>query len=218
MSVSKTIVVAGYSAWAKTQTNPATLVMRGVEAQEWPGHNLIALEVPVRTHDLHDLIDTTLREHRPDIWLGIGVAAGAPTLRLEMVGTNWRDFDVPDAAGVCMSCEPVIEDGPAAYEATTPNAQIVGAIRSAGVPAIVSYSAGNHMCNQMLYTTRHLSERHGLETMCGFLHVPLTPAHVADHDVTHEPLASMALDMMIEGACIAVTQSINTAAPRHIEA
>lgn len=211
MSGSKTIIVAGYSAWAKTQTNPAMLVMHGVEAREWPDHTLIALEVPVRTHGLQNLIETTLREHRPDIWLGIGVAAGAPTLRLEMVGTNWRDFDVPDAAGVCMSREPVIEGGPAAYNATIPNAQIVEAIRAAGIPAIISYSAGSHMCNQMLYTTRHLSKQHGLATLCGFLHVPLTPAHVADDEVTPEPLASMALDMMIEGACIAVAQIVSVA-------
>lgn len=211
MNTSKTIVVTSYGAWAKTATNPAAQVLQQVKTAPWGGHKLIPIELPVLTNDLFSMVDRTMEEHVPDIWLSIGVAPGAATMRIETVGTNWRDFDVPDNAGIHAVAQPVIADAPAAYNSTTPNSEIAAAINAAGIPATVSFSAGTHLCNQMLFTSRHIAEQRGLKTICGFLHVPYSPDHVVQHCLPANPQPSMALDMMVRATTITIEQCIEAA-------
>ena len=209
MSERRSVVVTGYGAWEKTEANPAAQIVAGLKQRTWDDCNLVALEVPVVTGALYDWVEEALLTHRPAAWMGIGVAPGAAAIRAEMIGTNWRHFDVPDNAGVCLTATPVVEQGPAAYNADFPNQEIVAALKSAGIPAAISYSASTHLCNQMLYTSSHLIARHGLESRCGFLHVPLTPEHVARNSPPEELQASMALETMIDAAAIAVGQVIS---------
>lgn len=189
-------IVAAYGSWAKAATNPSAQILARLKNLSWEGFSLIGLEVPVVSAGLFDLVEKNLCEYEPVFWMSIGVAPGAPHIRAEMLGTNWLDFGVPDNDGSCPRAEPIIKGGPVAYNADFPNHEIVAKLKSEGIPAAVSYSAGTHMCNQMLYTTSHLIAKHGLNTRCGFLHVPLSLENVAQQPSTEEPKASMDLGMM----------------------
>ncbi len=204
----QTVVVTGYGSWAMTEANPSAQILAGLNERSWEDCNLVTLEVPVVTDELYDRVEQALLTHKPMVWMSIGVAPGSPAIRAEMTGTNWRHFDVPDNAGARLSGVPVVDQGPAAYNANFPNHEIVAALKAAGIPATVSYTASTHMCNQMLYTSSHLIERHSLRTRCGFLHVPLTPEHVARQSPPEELQASMGLEMMTEAAAIALKQAI----------
>lgn len=204
MSEQKTVIVAGYGAWAKADKNPASETAKIVAQQEWGPHRVIHLEVPVRTNALTEFLRDAIKTYAPDCWLGFGIAPGACGIRMEALGTNWRSFDVPDNDGLALAHEATIADGPAAYNATVPNREIVKACRAQGIPAAISYSAGNHLCNQMLYTTRHLVETGEAQMTCGFMHLPLTPEMVAAEDAEKEMRPSMALATMARAGGIAV--------------
>ncbi|MGF1608688.1 MAG: hypothetical protein ACFCUQ_04785 [Kiloniellales bacterium] len=208
MSGETTVVVTGYGAWAKTAPNPAALVLRQLAAQSWPGCRLVPIEVPVKTTVLLSLVRDALLAHRPAIWLGIGVAPGTVGVRGEMVGINWRDFDVPDNDDVTLDGVPIVEEGAAAHFSTLPIRAMVEAIQAEDIPASVSYAAGTHLCNQMLYTSLHLVDRHGLETRCGFLHVPYTPELAARLLAAEGPQPSMALADMSRAARIAIERAL----------
>ena len=208
MSGETTVVVTGYGAWAKTAPNPASLVLQELANQSWPGCRLVPIEVPVKTTVLLPLVRDALLEHRPAIWLGIGVAPGAVGMRGEMVGINCCDFDVPDNDDVRLDGVPIVEEGAAAHFSTLPVRAMVEAIQAEDIPASVSYSAGTHLCNQMLYTSLYLVERHGLETRCGFLHVPYTPELAARLLAAEGPQPSMALADMTRAARIAIEQAL----------
>ena len=81
MANTRTVVVAGYGAWAKTSPNPAALTIAQLAERSWPSCRLVALEIPVRTHALHALVEDALLAHRPDVWLGIGVAPNRGMVR-----------------------------------------------------------------------------------------------------------------------------------------
>ena len=204
MSKEKTVVVAGYGAWAKADNNPASQVAQAVGQRSWGLHRVIHLEIPVRTTALTDILKQAIDAHRPDYWLGVGIAPGACGIRMEALGTNWRSFDVADNDGLRLEHEATVPGGPAAYDATLPNQQIVAACRAQGIPAALSYSAGNHLCNQMLYTTRHLVDQSTAQMGCGFMHLPLTPEMVAAEGSETPMQPSMALDTMVQAGCIAV--------------
>lgn len=187
-----------------TDMNPAAQAAREVAHRTWENAKVIGIEVSVDSDALRQTVDAALSEHRPDVWLGIGLAANATTIRAEMVGINWRHFDVADNCGVVKHCEPVAADGPAAFAATIPNEEIVSAIRAAGIPAVLSFAAGTHLCNQMLYTTRYLTEKRKLDVRCGFLHVPYASQQVARAAPGEAQYASLPMDTIVEAVAIAV--------------
>ncbi len=202
------VLVAGYGSWAMTSANPAALTLEHLAGETWPNCEFIALEVPVKTHGLLPLIEETLQRHSPDIWLGLGVYPKTMTVRMEAVGVNCRDFVVPDNEGVQLEGVPILDVGPAAYFSTLPSRAIVEEMRAHGVPAELSYSAGTHMCNQMLYTTLHLIERHNMAAQCGFMHVPSTPEFVAKHFQEEGPQPSLPVSIMAAAGKIAIDLSV----------
>lgn len=187
-----------------TSSNPAALTLERLRGQAWPDCEMIALEVPVRTQGLTAFVEEALTTHRPDFWLGLGVAPEIMTIRMEAIGVNCRDFIVPDNDGVQLRGDAILEQGPAAYFSTLPSRGIVEAMLKAGIPAELSYSAGTHLCNQMLYTTLHLTQQQGLATRCGFLHVPYTPEFVAEHLAQVGIQPSLPLSVMAKAATLAV--------------
>ncbi len=200
MTLKPTFVVTAYGSWAKTATNPSAQTLTRLKSLDWPGFTFVGLEVPVVSATLFDLVEKNLLAHKPDFWMSIGVSSGAALIRAEMLGTNWLDFSIPDNEGACPIGMPVIDGGPVAYNADFPNSAIVEELKAMGIPAMLSYSAGTHMCNQMLYTTSHLIAHHQLNTRCGFLHVPLTPQQVAQQPATEAAKASMDLNTMTRAA------------------
>lgn len=209
MKSAKNIVITAYGTWAKASINPAAQVLRGIEQCSWQGHNVIIVDVPVLTEDLFEFVKSLIAEHKPDYWLSLGVAPGSPIIRLEAIGTNWRHFDTADNAGITLEHTSTIEGGPAAYNATIPNHRIVEAIRAESIPAEVSYFAGNHLCNQMLYTLGFLRESLDLKTKYGFMHVPYSSEFVASQcDFASVP-PSMDLAQMIRAGNIAVQELIS---------
>jgi pyroglutamyl-peptidase len=201
------VLVAGFGSWAKAQANPARDIALTLGARTWGGCEVIGVELPVDTTNIASEIDRLLIQHSPDAWIGVGMSSAA-VVEAEMVGINWRDFDVPDVGGKKIGRSAIIEDGPAAYFATLPNYECVDAIRSAGVPSEVSFHAGTHLCNQMLYTTSHLIKARGMRTLAGFIHVPRTPATLFELDDSRMSKPSMNLAQ----SCEAVARCVETTA------
>ena len=220
MAVEKSIVVTGFGRWAKTAVNPAAQVIEAISVERWAGYRFVPLVVPVVTESLYSLIEEALLTHRPAIWIGFGVAPGATTIRAETAGINCRAFDVPDNDDVTLDGSPVVTSGAAAYFSSFPVKDIVAKLKAAGIPAEVSYSAGTHLCNQMLYTTLHLIEHHGLATRCGFVHLPYTPEFVAELESPDDIQPSMSLSLMVTAARIAVdctVKQVEAAGPTVVE-
>lgn len=197
------ILVAGYGAWAKAENNPAAHVVGELGKRRWSGCDVIGHVMPVNSGDLRNSIDNLLDTHRPDAWVGIGVSEAA-IIQTEMVGINWRHFDVPDSSGAQVALSPIVADGPVAYNATLPNADMVSALNTAGIPAAVSFSAGTHLCNQMLYSTAHVIAERGLSTLTGFIHVPQSPANVAQMEGRKRQVASMSLATTTDAVAICI--------------
>ncbi len=208
MGDQRTVVVTGYGNWARTSPNPASLTLRALASQAWGDCRLVPIEVPVKTGGLLALVEDAILTYRPAVWLGLGVAPGAAAIRVEAVGINCRDFDVPDNDDVKLDGVPVVDGGADAHFSTLPVGDIVDAMRDAEIPASRSYSAGTHLCNQMLYTSLHLAKRHGLGTLCGFMHVPYTPELASKLAEAEGLQPSMAVSVMTAAARITVERSL----------
>lgn len=143
---------------------------------------------------LEDALATTA----PDIVLCLGLAGGRAGLSLERIAINVDDARIPDNAGRQPIDRPVVRDGPAAYFTTLPIKAAAAALRAAGLPAIVSNTAGTFVCNHVFYGLMHLAATRRLALRGGFVHLPYLPSQAAGH----ENAPSMALDDIVRGVAI----------------
>ena len=100
--------------------------------------------------------------------------------------------------------EPIAADGPPAYFATLPVKAMVKAMRAAGVPAVVSNSAGTYVCNHLMYGVLHHLASTGSKARAGFIHVPYSEEQVLDKTaVPGMAIATMArgIEAAIAAAC-----------------
>jgi pyroglutamyl-peptidase len=134
---------------------------------------------------------------QPDIVLGVGLAGGRAELSLERVAINVDDARIPDNDGQQPIDRPIVAGGPAAYFTGLPVKRAVAALREAGLPAIVSNTAGTFVCNHIFYGLMHLVASRRLPVRGGFLHVPYLPEQAAGLAGIQVP--SMALDDIVRG-------------------
>jgi pyroglutamyl-peptidase len=85
----------------------------------------------------------------------------------------------------------ILEGGPDAYFSTLPVKEIVEAIKTAGVPAAVSLSAGAFLCNHVFYVAQNHFK--GTKVRSGFVHVPLMDEQAGEFP----GLPTMPLDQMV---------------------
>src|SRR5712672_3016758 len=140
---------------------------------------------------LEDAIVTT----QPDIVLGVGLAGGRAELSLERVAINVDDARIPDNDGQQPIDRPIVADGPSAYFTGLPVKAAVAALRAAGLPAIVSNTAGTFVCNHVFYGLMHIVATRHPDLRGGFLHVPYLPSQAARFSAA----PSMALDQIVQG-------------------
>ena len=128
-----------------------------------------------------------------DLAIHLGQAPGSARLRIERFGLN-----------VLTDGSPIVSGGPAAYQSVGPVEAMVAAATAAGIPAALSHHAGTHLCNALLYLSRHYCETGSIATPSLFLHVPLTPAQVASRDADlpsmSPSMVSAAIALMIDSA------------------
>ena len=133
-------------------------------------YQLTKQHIPVVFGEAADMITQTAKDLCADTILCIGLACGRAAITPEFVGINLRHATIPDNSGNQPQDKAIIEGGAAAFFSTIPVRKIANAIKAAGIPSQVSYSAGAYVCNDVLYTL--LARFENSETKVGFLHVP----------------------------------------------
>src|SRR5205814_8912662 len=144
--------------------------------------------LPVSTARLAGELEGAIDEARPDVVLGVGLAALRTQVAVERVAINCLDFTIPDNDGALVEGEEIVPGGPAAYFATAPVRAIAAAWQAEEVPSHLSNTAGTYICNQMLYTPCRLADHYAFRA--GFLHVP--------------PLEHVALDRQLRAVELAL--------------
>jgi pyroglutamyl-peptidase len=127
------------------------------------------------------MLYAAIEGENPDIVLCVGEAGSRTELSPERVAINVQDARIPDNGGDQPVDVPVVPDGPAAYFTTLPIKAAVQAMRQAGLPAVVSNTAGTFVCNHVFYGLMHYAATRRARFRGGFMHVPYLPQQAANH-------------------------------------
>lgn len=168
----KRLLITGFDPFGGEKINPAWEAVR-LLPEMIGDYMLCKLEIPTVFGLAAQRVMEKAEEVKPDVILCIGQAGGRAAVTPERIGVNIRDARIPDNAGNQPRGDFAVPEGPAAYFATVPVMAMEEAIRSAGLPATVSNSAGAFVCNDVLYTLLHRYA--GTDVKVGFIHVPYLP-------------------------------------------
>jgi len=208
-------LLTGFEPYGGRDVNPASEVMRALDGSSAGRIAVIGRKLLVSYQQVRSRIPELLDELQPDIAISLGLWPGETTIRLERLGANLADFEIPDNEGALLEDANISNTPTAALVTTLPIRRIEQELLAKGIPARLSSTAGTFLCNATLFTLL-ATARHKYQRMrCGFIHLPYLPAQVAQLLIDNRrerrlelhqraDLASMDLATMIEAVRTAV--------------
>jgi len=181
------VLITGFEPFGKATLNPSGEIVKRIS-----GDNIITAILPVAYAQSAEALLALIEQHNPDVVISLGQAEGRTQITPERIAINLDDARLADNEGVSRIDEPILEDGPVAYESTLPIKEFVSAITAAGIPAAVSLSAGAFLCNHIFYVAQNRLK--GTKVRSGFVHVPLMDEQAGEFP----GLPTMQLDQMVK--------------------
>ncbi len=166
---------------------------------------IIGYSLPVSFKKVIEKVPQIIQNHKPKIFIGLGLAGGRPSISIERVAINIMDSASPDIDGFKPDDKEIINDGPVAYFSTLPIKRILKSLHAAKIPAIISNSAETYVCNALMYIALHTIASNNLPTLGGFIHLPFLPEQVLDKQ---QP--SMSLDLMLRAVNLVIEETLNS--------
>ena len=180
------VLLTGFEPFGKATQNPSGEIVKQIS-----GDNIVTAVLPVAYAQSAQRLLELIAEHNPDVVICLGQAEGRTQITPERIAVNLDDARLADNDGVTRTDQPIVVDGPVAYESTLPIEEFVTAITAAGIPAAVSLSAGAFLCNHIFYVAQNKLE--GTNVRSGFVHVPLMDEQAGEFP----GLPTMPLDQMV---------------------
>jgi len=181
------VLLTGFEPFGKATLNPSGEIVKQIS-----GDNIITAILPVAYAQSAERLLALIAEHKPGVVICLGQAEGRTHISPERIAINLDDARLADNEGVIRNDVPIVAGGPVAYESTLPIKEIVKAINDAGVPTVVSLSAGAFLCNHVFYVAQDHFK--GTKVRSGFVHVPLMDEQAGEFP----GLPTMPLDQMVK--------------------
>lgn len=193
------ILVTGFDPFGSDKINPAIEAVKKLP-DTIKGAKIIKLEIPTVFNKSAQVVHQAIVKEQPDYVLNVGQAGGRSALTPERVAININDGRIPDNDGYQPLDEPIQPDGDTAYFTQLPIKAMAKAIRAAGLPAIVSNTAGTYVCNHIFYQVQYMRTKEFPKLKAGFIHIPFLPEQV----ITRPNQPSMALVDIVKGLTAAI--------------
>jgi len=201
----KKILLTGFTPFGGEEINPSYEAVR-LLPDTIGDFQIIKAELPTVFRKGAQTLEQHVQEHNPVAVICIGQAGGRAAINVERVAINLQDARSPDNEGNCPGDEPIIPGGRTVYFSNLPTRAMVQSLQEHGIPAVLSYTAGTYVCNDVMYHLLSWTEERYPRLMGGFIHVPYAPGQVANMAA---PQPSMPISTITQGLQLAVRAVIN---------
>lgn len=198
MAHERLVLLTGFEPFGSSDVNPSILACRKLEGETFNGFKVVVEEIPLRFHEIREAIEGHLKKYRPSAVVCTG-QSGGPALAIERVAINVASARSPYNCGQKPQDETLNEDGPVAYFTKLPFRELLGALKEAKIPAVLSNSAGTYGCNQIFYHLMDYLAAEGSDIPAGFIHVPRLPEQALE-----SRMPSMTLDLIVRALEVVV--------------
>ena len=204
----KKILFTGFEPFGGEKTNPSWDAV-SLLPERIGETAIVKVCLPVEYDSVRDLLKEVILREKADAVICTGQAGGRMALTPELIAINYAHSAMPDNAGIIKTEARILPDGPAACFSTLPVRRIAEAMRQAGVPAEVSYSAGAYVCNSTMYHLLNLLADFGREIPAGFIHLPFSSAQAACRAAAVPSLPTELMAKGLEAAAAVVSERIS---------
>lgn len=167
-------------------TNEKKILITGFEPFGGDGHNLSgewvtaqlnkdfgdrivkAAVLPVVFHECFVEFKKVFDVFDPDLVLMTGIAANRELLSVERIGINWQDARIPDNKGLQPRSQKIIEGAPDGLFTTIDLIEM----QKICPDLKISTSAGEYVCNDLLYEVLYYINSINHRARATFLHLP----------------------------------------------
>ena len=191
-----TLLLTGFEPFAGDTVNPSWELAQALHGERVGDARVCALRLPCVFGAADAVLAEGLRRLRPRTVVALGLAANRDELSVERVAINVDDARIADNAGAQPLDVPVIAGAPAAYFSRLPIKSIAAAWQDAGLPGVVSQTAGTFVCNHVFFVLMHLLRRRA-GVAGGFIHVPALPGQAGGRP-------GLALGLQLQGIRLAL--------------
>ncbi|MBI3441076.1 MAG: pyroglutamyl-peptidase I [Proteobacteria bacterium] len=162
-----TWLVTAYEPFGGAQTNSSLILLNRLREKDWQGSIDFFGLVPVVFAEAWTVVRREL-ERRPHVKgvLALGQAEWRTKISLERIALNWIDASIPDNDGAQPRNCRINDNAPDVLWSNIPWENLEHSAQRE-----LSYSAGTHLCNFLLYNLLHWGQDNG--KTCGFVHIPL---------------------------------------------
>jgi pyroglutamyl-peptidase len=159
--------------------NPSGLIARSLDGVTFGDLVVTGRELPEDFTTLPSVVHDLVKEVKPDILISTGWDY-ISKFKIEKVALNVQNCEfgdkiVPDNYGHTPSGDEVIPKAPLALKATIPTEMILKELVDAKFPVQLSYSAGTHCCDTVMYSGIYYVRKLKPNSLSGFIHIPPTP-------------------------------------------
>ena len=176
------LILYSFEPFDTLKTNPAAEVAKLVKENN---KQVMLLILPV-TFDCGKILKETIDRVKPNVVIGIGVAAGYSCVNLECYALNEIYARIPDNNGNKPLLKKISKDGNDAYRTSFDVNMAIECFKEANVPVRLSFHAGMYVCNYSYYYALEYSSKNNTKSL--FIHVPLSPEEVISQEMNKPSL------------------------------
>ncbi len=174
------VLVTGFEPFGGESVNPSALLLENLPSRV-AGHPVHTQLLPTAFGHSLEVLCAALERLKPEVTLLTGEAGGRAYISAEQVAINLQDARIPDNSGFQPQDQEIEVGGPDGLFSTLPVQQVVTRLRSAGIPAQRSLSAGAFVCNYCFYGLMRRLPTAAPTGIGGFVHLPYLPEQAARH-------------------------------------
>jgi pyroglutamyl-peptidase len=198
----RTLLLTGFEAFGDDPSgqdlNPSAQVALALSGQRVGPWRIAGEVLPCVFGQAPRVLKKLIAEYQPEAVICLGQAGGRAAISIERIAINWDEAALPDNAGTVRSGQPILKTAPAAYFSTLPIHAMRDAVQKQGLPAEISSSAGQFVCNHVFFHLMNNLKKSKRNIPAGFIHVPYLP----EQALSGQP--SMPLVQMLKGIQTAV--------------
>lgn len=166
----KKILITGFEAFDSDSTNPSAQCLEWLQTRFQSDSQIKFIHLPVSFKNSFLKFKNAFDEFSPDVVILMGLAKNRTDLTVERIGINWVDARIPDNDGVTLVRQKIQEDGPDGIFTRISFDKLIDICSEVGVPLKISTSAGEYVCNDLLYKSLLYTEKQ--KTELTFFHLP----------------------------------------------
>ena len=154
------ILLTAFEPFGANDTNISQKVLDAIQA------DVAKLLLPVSFRRAPEILNEAIKHFQPDVIIAMGQAAEGDKIRLERLAINMMDSAKGDNDGYIPNKELICPEASLALKTALPVKPLCADCINAGLPTMVSNSAGLYVCNRIYFEAL----RHTPSSL--FVHIP----------------------------------------------